>query len=392
MARGFTVLMDAAGAAIREEPHELVQALAAENSRQLFAQAARHRCAGLLLNAIVHMRLRDERIGEIRRMLQQYAAACTLQSAGFAEQIDAAVAALNRRRVPHILLKTAARMYSGDARAEWSRTFDIDVLVAEECVQRAQAALFEAGYSRMMTEPVVRAYRLHHHHLAPFEAPDGGKPLELHVRLSPLHSFTTATQWEDLEAHTEEIHGRAGATLRLDRFGRGLHMIVHGAGLYRLADAVTLAAEARSDPQLLHRLAATAERDRLQRIPLLAVIAMAARLAHIPFASAREVWQYLDWITLREDLLPIFRSRMHFIDAWFANGGSFRGPATALAVPRDVCSVRRALCYRELAGRVIAGAAAWGYCRKALNTAGWRRFRSPSKRFPETSPSANWQY
>ncbi len=392
MARTFAALIDAASAAVREDPPDLAEALTAVPARQLFVQAARHRCAGLLLNGIVRVRLRDERIAEIRRMLQQYAAACTLQAATLAEQIDAAVAALKRHGIPHILLKTAARIYAGEARAEWSQTFDIDVLVPGEWVQSAQAALLDAGYTRMARASTIEAYRLHHHHLAPLDAPNGGKPLELHVRLAPRHSFTIPTDWQNIAAHIEEISGGAGTTLRLDAFGRGLHMVVHGAGLYRLGDAVALAADARTDPRLLNRLNTVAERDRLQRVPLQAVIAMAARLLHIASEPAPEVRRYLDWVTLREDLLPVFRSRMQFIDAWFANGGSIRGPATALAVPRDVCSVRRALCYRELAGRIIAGAAAWGYCRKALNTAEWRRSHSLSKRFPETSQSANWQY
>jgi hypothetical protein len=148
----------------------------------------------------------------------------------------------------------------------------------------------------------------------------------------------------------------------LDTFGRGLHMIVHGAGLYRLADAALLALDARAQPGLLQRLTAVADGERIQRVALHAVIAMAARLARMPFESAPSVDRYLEWIMVREDLPRIFRNRMHFIDAWFANGGRLRGPATPLAVPRDVRSVRRALCYRELAGRLIAGAAASGYC------------------------------
>lgn len=357
--RAFDALVEAVSACVSGDAGALARAFASAPPREVYAAAVRHRCAGLLLSGIVQLRVRGGAAAELRPLLQRYAAACAVDSAQLPAQITALVRELKSAGVPHALLKTAARVYAGDARAQWSQTHDIDVLIPAIHTADALQAVQQAGYRQTAADATVRAYRLHHHHLAPLAAPLGGKPLELHVALAPRRAFSTQAHWDTLFANFEEVSGEAGSVLRLDAFGRCVHMLLHGAGLYRLSDAAQIAAELRAEPALLSRLANVAASETVQAVPVKAVLAMAARIAGMPFERDAAVDAYLDWVRVREDLPAAFRGRMHFVDAWYANGGRLRGPATMLAVPRDVRAVRRTLCYRELAGRALAALAAY---------------------------------
>lgn len=358
-ARTFDALVDAVSACVSGDAAALVKAFSAVPAPEFYAAAVRHRCAGLLLSAIVEMRLHGGAAAELRKLLQRYAAACALDSANLPGQITALVRTLKSAGVPHALLKTAAKLYAGDRRAQWSQTHDIDIFVPAMRAADALDALQQAGYLQSAADGTVRAYRLHHHHLAPLAAPRGGKPVEVHVALAPRRAFSTRTDWDALFATLQEVAGEAGSALRLDAYGRCLHMLLHGAGLYRLSDAAQIAMELAADPPLLAVLSKTAASETVQPVAVKAVLAMAARIACMPFEREAAVDAYLDWVRVREDLPARFRGRMHFVDAWYANGGRLRGPATMLAVPRNVRAVRRTPCYRELAGRAFAALAAY---------------------------------
>lgn len=357
--RPFDALIGAAGACVRGDADALMQAFRAVPAADLFAVAVRHRCAGLLLSGMAQLRVRNEGAAELRPLLQRYAAACALDSAQLPAQIAKLVRALKAGGVPHALLKTSARIYAGDPRAQWSQTHDIDVLVPAELASEALDAFAHAGYTQTAGDAAVRAYRLHHHHLAPLTAPDGGKPLELHVALAPRRAFSSPSDWSSLVSEMETVDGASGTTLRLNPYARCVHMLLHGAGLYRLADAVQIAAELVAHPALLERLNAFAACETVQRVPMSAVLELAAQMAGMTRQRDAAVEAYLEWVRVREDLPASLRGRMHFVDAWYANGGRLRGPATMLAVPRDVRAVHRTPCYRELLGRALAAVAAY---------------------------------
>lgn len=365
--RPFGAFLQAVSAAVQGDAPGLKQALSAAPAAEMFRHAARHRCAGLLLGAIIDLRVRDAGVAGLRGLLQRSAAARTLEAQSLPSQISGLVKTLNGNGIPHALLKSAARIYAGEARADWSQICDIDILIPAAQSERAVGVLLREGYRATVNAAVEGAYRRHHHHLAPLSAPGGGRPLEMHVALGSPWAFTMDTSWSSLRPHMEAVEGAAGTSLRLDAFGTGLHMIVHGTGLYRISDAALLARDLQNDPGLLRRLAAAADCDRLQRVALLAGLAVAAQIAGLSFQSDAAVRGYVDWAIVREDLPALFRNRVHFVDAWFANGGRLSGPATALAFPRDVRSSARGLCYRELAGRVLAAIAATGYCARRRN-------------------------
>ena len=359
--RPFDALIEAAGACVRGDAEALADAFSGVPAQELFAAAVRHRCAGLLLSGMAQLRIPMACTAQLRPLLQRYAVACALDSAKLPAQITALVRALNAADVPHALLKTAARIYSGDVRAQWSQTHDIDVLVPAARGAEALDALADAGYTQTAPNAAVRAYRLHHHHFAPLSAPGGGKPVEVHVALAPRRAFSTQATWDTLFSHLEQIEGEAGSVRRLDAYGRCVHMLLHGAGLYRLSDAAQIAAELVADPALLGKLVTLAAPETVQRIPMLAVLSIAAHMAGLTPPRDAGAEAYIEWVRVREDLPAPFRGRMHFIDAWYANGGRLRGPATMLAVPRDVHAVRATPCYRELIGRALAALAAYAF-------------------------------
>lgn len=367
--RPFEALVESVSAAVQGDALRLNEALRSAPALEILRHAGRHRCAGLLLGAIVDLRLRDPAVLALRGLLQRNAAGSTLEAHKLRLQIDAVVHALKASRIPHALLKSAARLYAGEARAGWSPICDIDILIPAAQADRAIGVLTREGYRATVDAAIEGAYRHNHHHLAPLAAPADGKPLEMHVALGSPWAFTIDTSWTGLSSHMEAVEGDAGSTLRLDAFGRGLHMLIHGAGLYRLLDAALLAKELQRDPRLLHALEDAARCDRLQRVVLLAGLSLAARIAGLTFHCDAAARNYVDWAILREDLPRTFSRRMHFVDAWFANGGRVSGPATALALPRDMRSTARRVRYRELAGRILAGIAATGYCMRRRNGA-----------------------
>lgn len=357
----FLALVQAVSGAVRDDEAVFASGLASAPAQTLYAQAVRHRCAGLLFEALVRLRVRGADIAEIRALLQRYAASCALQASALRAQVDSLVRTLHHGGVPHALLKTAARLYAGDRAAEWTYASDIDVMVPRARAHDAAQALLDAGYRWGFPSCAAEAYRRHHHHLAPLEPLAGGKPVELHVALAPAWAFTTASAWSDLELYLSPVDGAPASTVKLNGAGVALHMMLHGAGLYRLFDLAAAAQALRADPALLSRLQSIAECERHQHTPMLAALAVAARLAGLAFDEAPCVRKYVEWTFAREDLPPGIRQRAHFIDAWFANGRRLRGPATPLAVPRHVHSVRHAPAYRELAGRALGGIAVWGY-------------------------------
>lgn len=355
----FAALFTAIGACVQSNPGGLVQALLSAGAKDLYSAAVRHKCASVLLHGLARMRIHDSRLVELTRLLARYAAACATSAQSTRVQLEHVLSALNECGVPYVLLKSSARLLCGDTVTEWTHAFDIDVLVPNERSDDAAAALIARRYRYGCDDAMVEGYRRYHHHLAPL-LPDGsGKPVELHVALMPRTMFSLRTDWQTLRPHMQPLENVPGA-LVLDAFGRTLHMAVHGAGLYRLGDAVHMAAELRARPALYDDIAACVAQEQIQRIPLQAVLLAAALLAGLPVQAPRAVQRHLEWSVAREDLPKFCTGRMQLVDAWFAAGGALNAAAMQLAFPPghryDGTPTGLLERSRTLAGRIAAAA------------------------------------
>ena len=135
--------------------------------------------------------------------------------------------------VPVVALKgplLAERLYPEGALRP---SVDLDLLVAEDDLERAVAALEGAGW-RADSGPTAVYARQHHHHLQLRR--EGQPPLELHFRARV--GFGTVMPAADLIARSRAVVGARGRGLRIlapeDEF---VYLAVHAAAHgYRAAD------------------------------------------------------------------------------------------------------------------------------------------------------------
>jgi hypothetical protein len=320
---GFAAVLDAVKAIHAQDEAALREALVAAPEDRFFQKAVAHRCAGSIFTAIVQYHAHDASTLRLWRMLQGYAGNCALASQRMRRQADGIVDAFSQERVPHALLKGAARLRAGNAEVQWSHMDDIDVLVPRDQADAAVQALRKHGYDFYCDARAQREYR-RHHHLAPLVPHDGGKPVELHVQLEYPRWFSSRTDWAALAEHLLPDE-TAPYGFRLDGFARALHSLIHGVGLYRLLDVAILATELRRKPELLGQLEHWIPGERKQSIGLRAVLVLAARIAQLPVRSDARVERYLDWVMWREDAPAPFRGRMQVLDAYFSSSATVAG-------------------------------------------------------------------
>ena len=357
----FTSLHAVLRAHLQGDAAALDAALEQVSARDLCAHATRHKCAALLFEAAMSARARSTQARTIIQSLKSQMATFTLDAQMTREQLGGIVTSLRAANVPFALLKSAGRLYAGDVLAERTQTFDIDVLVPRSASAPCIEALRGAGYDYEY-ERHAAGYMKYHHHLAPLRHPAFRKALEVHVALTPPESFSLRSDWGAMEPDMEWIDGTAGQARRLNATGRAWHMALHGATLYRLGDAVQIAIEAlRSDRTIVRTLFERTLGEHTSRIPLQAVLCVAADLAGVTVPQADDARKYAGWAFVREDLPRVLRNRAQLIDAWYANGCSARGPATRLAFPQTyshngegIPFPRRA---RAIAGLAFAAAA-----------------------------------
>ncbi len=341
----FAALAESLGAYVCADRSRLRAAVLGSDLRKLYSHAVRHKCAGLLFDALAVHRIRDPEIEPLRALLQRYAGACALESVEARRQVERIVRVLTASQVPHALLKSAAGLYAGDKVVERTHISDIDVLVPREHADRACRAMQADGYA--YERPDLAAEYAHaHHHLAPLRSPSFKRPVELHVQLAPPGWFSVPSDWSSVREHFVTVEGAQGPTLRLDPFALALHYSLHGAYLRRLSDCVHVATVLRNQPALLSEILAATQAELLQRTGLQSVVSVAARMADFGEVCDPVVAQFVRWALYREDLPPALRDRAQLADAWFANGRRLRGPATSFARSGRAATV---------AARVLAG-------------------------------------
>lgn len=357
MAGAFVALVDAMHAACTDDAGALERAACSVDEAALFRQAVRHRCAGALFGSMVKHRIRGGAVAQLWRRLQRYAAYCDAVNDRTRAQIAAVTSALSGAGIEHALLKGAARLVEHEYAANWTQLCDIDVLVSRKHAQRAVEALQAHGYHFTCDRRAQHGYGEKHHHLAPLTPPNDGVPIELHVQLAYPQWFRIRTDWEALGGALQRAQD-SPYRFTLTAFGQALHAALHGAGLYRLFDTVVVAKALRADPRLDGALRGRLSNEDAQRVPVFAVLDLAASIADVRVPADRIVRNYIEWAKWREDAPAVFQDRLQLLDAWFA-----RAATLAVPVPYacDGSRVPLAERTRVLATRFAAGLAAAGY-------------------------------
>jgi hypothetical protein len=359
---GFKALVAVATAAHNAKPAELDAALASVPTAVLLRAAARHRCLGYLRRSVVDAGLRSPPARTIVAALREYAAKAAVQSYATRAQLASIIAGLDEADLPFVLLKGAARLFRGDREAEDTAMFDLDLLVRAQDGSHALAALQSRGYHAESTYRSADEYWARHHHLVPLAPEAPGLPVELHLQLSPIGMLSMPTDWSALERHFDSVTRDGVRATCLDPLGSALHLVIHGAGVKRLHDAIMLARIFSGEPGTLDALRSALAAERAQPVPLLATLAVAAQIAGLPCAKTPQVESYVRWVHHREDLSPYVRDRSQFADAWYGNGGKMWGAGTLLALPDrhtdEAAIISSARFAYRLVGRIITSAVA----------------------------------
>jgi hypothetical protein len=313
----FAAVLDAVSALQAGDAQALRSAVSRVPAKTFFDKAVAHRCAGMIFAAMARYRIQDPQTLELWRMLQGYAGMCSLDSERTQRQIDGIAEAFSEGRVPHALLKGAARLRARDCAAQWSHMDDLDILIPAERGDAAAEALLARGYHFECDSRAQQEYKTEHHHLAPLTPEGGGKSVELHVSLEYPPWFSTRTDWALLAEHLIPEDGMPQA-FRLDPFGRALHALIHAVGLYRLGDVAILATELRRTPNLLQPLRTWSSNERKQHVALRAILVLAQQIAGLPAERDAASKRYLEWVMWREDSPRWFQKRAQLLDAYFS--------------------------------------------------------------------------
>lgn len=357
----FDSLASAMRAVVRNDARAFGDAMREWAPREMLGHAVRHKCTGYLLQGLLRYGTPAE-ARELAGALKQHAKAALLQSVSVRSQLDGIVAALSEARVDHAFLKSGALLYEGDDDARWTPVFDVDVLVRSSEGARAFDALRAAGYT-CDASPKLRAYyEQAHHHLAPLEPPGDGKPVELHVALALPGKFAASTGWDALAPDLERYPGSAH-TYRLNDCARAWHLLLHGAGLQRLADIVRIARILRADDTVLDRLARRVAAEDRSRPVLAATLRIVAGFAERALPQDRNSEAFVRWMFVREGLPEWLRSRSQAMDAWYESGYRLRETCRRAFPPCEPEAPPRWFGDRafRLAGRGVAAAIAAGY-------------------------------
>lgn len=351
----FAALLEAMAAIVQSDGPRLSRALENAPNDALYGASVRHKCSGLLLWGITTLGVRNVKLSPLIKSLKGYCRDAMVRSAAFSEELEHLVTVLTGAHVQTVLLKGAARLYAREPDAHWSHRYDLDLLIEERDADRAVDALMKEGYEYVYPPQIVVKYRAFHHHLCPLERPAHRISVELHTALTPRDSMSLPTDWSFLSPYFQPFSSDSAA-LRLNPYATAMHHAIHGVGLSRLYDIVLLAREIKNDDSLLKRLARVFEGERIQPVALMASLSIAAQMAGQPLKPPRTVATYAAWAIKREALPKHLRSRSQFADAWFANGGSLRGPATKFAFRSGAMAAPH-----RIAGRVFTGICAATY-------------------------------
>lgn len=315
-ARSASRLVEAITAVQRGDATALFDALDRQDAA-FFGIAERHRCAAVIGEAARRLHLTNHLAPTIAAPLRQARLNAIIGSSRLQRAVGRTVDVLGAAHLQFALLKGAARVYGADPGAAYHPSDDVDILVRARDVDRAVAALLDAGWQYHDPVHEIRRYRNHHHHVASLFAPNGDFPVEVHHQLAEPGNLSIDTSWDALRTHLVPLDG--GRVLRLDAVGTALHLAIHAIGLTRLRDVVLLAGALVSLTDDERRaLASIVSAERRDPVRLAAAIELAARVADVPWTERAGAAAYIRWALRREDLPTRLRLRCDAADTYFA--------------------------------------------------------------------------
>ncbi|MGZ3516156.1 MAG: nucleotidyltransferase family protein [Vulcanimicrobiaceae bacterium] len=317
--RGFAALFDTVSAIVRHDRAALLRALETASAQALADAARRHRCEPLLANALADLP-QTERTRALRARVQKAAWATALRTKRLRAQLTYVLAALRKHGLNPILLKGAARLWSGNADAPLHDSSDLDLLLAPEGIAAACEALRGCGYRQFTSSPAAAAYYEYiHHHAAPLYPPREGVAVELHRALQPRGLVSLPTSYGDVAGFAVCVKTSDGSALTFDRVGTALHLLVHGYRRPELRDIALLATLLREmSSEERTRLQGLLHTERIEPVRTGAMAYAAARCAMIPWPASESIERFFRWMLIREDLPRPLRARPRFIDAWLS--------------------------------------------------------------------------
>jgi hypothetical protein len=315
-------LVAALSAIVRNDTAALAAAIASVDPVRFVQTATRHRCAGIVSDALLALD-GDPAADRMRRMLVPATRLDAVTAIARRSQIGAIVRFLSEAHVPFALLKGAARVFRGEDGSAHHASCDIDILVPPGKADAAAVALQRHGYTFRASELAQARYRKSHHHLAALHPPKrNGAFVELHVALAPPGLVGLPTDWAALEPHLVFIENNENRARCFDAFATALHGAIHAIGHERLRDTFLCArALGALGPHELERLRTLASAEPIDPVRLNASLALAAQMAGIEWNVDARTAEYLRWAGRRDDMPRLLGARTVGVEAWFAAEG-----------------------------------------------------------------------
>jgi hypothetical protein len=347
-------LVAALSAILRNDNAALAAAIASADPFRFVQSATRHRCAGLLCDALRALD-GDPVADRLRRMLAPTTRLDAMTALARRSQISAVVRYLNESNVPFALLKGAARVFRDDEGSAHHASCDIDILVPPQSADAAASALQRHGYTYRSSEAERARYRSEHHHLAALFPPNRkGAFIELHVALAPPGLVGLATDWAAVEQHLVTVEHDGTHARCFDAFATALHNAIHSVGHERLRDTYLCArALLRLDPVELEELRSLVAGENVDAVRLSASFALAAQMAGLEWPVTPRATEYLRWTGRRDDMPRILGARTIAVEAWLA--ARAWNPLAKRIVTLDQPSAR------QIAGRIALAPVALFY-------------------------------
>jgi hypothetical protein len=314
-------LVAALSAIVRSDTAALGAAIASVDPVRFVQSAARHRCAGLLSDALRALD-GDPTADHLRRLLAPSTRVDAVTALARRSQIGTIVRFLSDAHVPFALLKGAARIFRGEDGSAHHASCDVDILVPPDKADAAAVALQRHGYTFRANELVQARYRQSHHHLAALHPPKrNGAFVELHVALAPPGLVGLPTGWAALEPHMLYVESGESRARCFDGFATTLHNAIHAIGHERLRDTFLCAQALRGlDADEVRKLRELVAAETIDRVRLNASFALAARMAGIEWDVDPRTVGYLRWTACRDDMPRLLGARSVGVEAWFAAG------------------------------------------------------------------------
>lgn len=320
-ARNFTLLTRLMGAICRGESSHARELLQTCDLPSVALVAKRHRCAAMLsawLNTLEPES--SAHLSGLKKALEPDRFAASIRTSMIRTQIMEIVKLLSEDGLDAVLLKGAARMYTGVADWRLHDSSDIDVLLEPSEIERAVRLLKRNGYRHQHAANKSSFYDSHRH-VAPLYPEGKGAAVELHRAISTPGELSTPLDYASLQRYFVRSGPSARGVSVFNHAGTALHLLVHGHLRIAFRDVVLIADALRNmDASARESLKRVVDKEKRQPARLGAVLHAAAVCAGLAkeFPPSSAVLRAFRWSMLREDLPRPLRARPELADEFFA--------------------------------------------------------------------------